>query len=72
MNDFDNKGGVDSSGAVQDNSQDGVADTANLAKPKMVMKDSSKYVKKKPTSKMQQAPSQPSLGTPVGNKPIII
>ena len=54
MNDFDNKGagGLDTSGGVQDN-------TVN--KPKMVLKDSSKYVKKKPSQKMQQAPSNLNL-----------
>ena len=48
MNDFDNKGVVDEDSTV-------VADTT-VSKPKMVVKDSSKYVKKKPSQK--QAPIQ--------------
>lgn len=56
MNDFDKKGPVDVS----------VQDTGLVHKPKMVLKDSSKYVKKKPVSKMQ-ATSIP--GTPTGGAP---
>jgi hypothetical protein len=51
MNDFDKKVPVEDS--VQGN------------KPKMVLKDSSKYVKKKPVSKLQQS-SIP--GTPTGSE----
>jgi len=47
MNDFDNKGpiGLDTSGGVQDSTVQG-------NKPKNVLKDSSKYVKKKPAQKL--------------------
>lgn len=46
MNDFDNKGGLDASGGV---GVSGIQDTSVTGnKPKMVLKDSSKYVKKKP------------------------
>ena len=61
MNDFDKKGPVDISGVT------GIQDTTTTMqgnKPKMVFKDSSKYVKKKPVSK--QVPSSTSIpGTPV-------
>jgi len=56
MNDFDNKGGasLDISSVIEDSS--------TVAKPKMVLKDSSKYVKKaKPSQKLVT----PSIGTPV-------
>jgi len=46
MNDFDKKGGLDASGGV---GVSGIQDTSVTGnKPKMVLKDSSKYVKKKP------------------------
>lgn len=50
MNDFDNKGslGLDASGGVG-----GIQETSVTGnKPKMVLKDSSKYVKKKPAQKL--------------------
>jgi hypothetical protein len=56
MNDFDNKGGasLDISSVIEDSS--------TVAKPKMVLKDSSKYVKK---AKPSQKQVTPSIGTPV-------
>jgi hypothetical protein len=46
MNDFDNKGGA----PVDTSVQDGVSETVGAPiKAKMVLKDSSKYVKKKPS-----------------------
>ncbi len=58
MNDFDKKGSL----AIDKNALD---TSVSGNKPKMVLKDSSKYVKKKPVSKLQQS-SIP--GTPTGSE----
>lgn len=57
MNDFDGKG---EPGETPGN------------KPKMVLKDSSKYVKKKPSQKQQPSGNLSSSGTPVGATPVIV
>ena len=48
INDFDNKG----SGAIDINGGGQGSESLTGNKPKMVLKDSSKYVKKKPSQKM--------------------
>jgi hypothetical protein len=54
MNDFDKKGSL----AIDKNALD---TSVSGNKPKMVLKDSSKYVKKKPASKIAVGPTGPSL-----------
>lgn len=66
MNDFDNKGG-----ASLDIISNVIEDSSTVAKPKMVLKDSSKYVKKAKPSQKQVTPllvtPTPVTPVPLGN-----